>query len=318
MWLCPICRSPLSSRQRTWVCDKQHTFDMAKQGYVNLLPVQLKKSKAPGDSKMMLQARQRFLASGAYEPLVNAIASALQNTPEIVALNPQSAENTVEPTQQFDAACASESKPQGISLFEAGCGEGYYTRELAKRLPACDIITGNDISKDAVLLAAKQGRQLITDSTILKSQFVVGNSFALPVADNSVDIVLQIFAPAADEELFRILAPQGVLIEVQPNTQHLQELKAKLFAHAEPHLPKMKSIGKTVHQTFCQYTLPLSPELTEDLILMTPLAFSSIQEKKSQAITTLTEVTVDFCITLYQMTHQEATASPVATLQDDN
>lgn len=284
MWLCPLCRSPLSSRQRTWECEQHHSFDMAKQGYVNLLPVQYKKSKSPGDSKAMIQARQRFLETGAYEPLVNAIAGALASFTE--------------------ASKQTSGKP--YKLFEAGCGEGYYTRQLAKRLPNCKMIAGNDISKEGVLLAAKQGRQFVSklmteQNTTLNAQYVVGNSFALPVEDNSVDLVLQVFAPAADEELFRILASHGILIEVQPNTKHLQELKAKLFSQADPHKPKIKPLGEKVYQTSCQYTLPLSPALIEDLILMTPLAYSSTPEKKAQAIISLEQVTIDFCITLYQI-----------------
>ena len=311
MWLCPLCRSPLSSRQRSWVCEQQHSFDMAKQGYVNLLPVQHKKSKSPGDSKAMIQARQRFLDTGAYEPLVDAIASALALFIDEPKQDPSTNHAGKNEKQTFPLLQSSiaPANDKSHTLFEAGCGEGYYTRQLAKRLANCKMIAGNDISKEGVLLAAKQGRQFVSklmteQNTTLNAQYVVGNSFALPVEDNSVDLVLQVFAPAADEELFRILAPHGVLIEVQPNTNHLQELKAKLFAQAEPHIPKIKPLGQKVYQVSCQYTLPLSPVLTEDLILMTPLAFSSTPERKAQAIIALEQVTVDFCITLYQM-HQE-------------
>ena len=308
MWLCPLCRSPLSSRQRTWVCEQQHSFDVAKQGYVNLLPVQYKKSKSPGDSKVMIQARQRFLETGAYEPLVDAIAGALASFTEGAKQKPSSS-YAGKREGQASLLLQSSTEPatdNSHTLFEAGCGEGYYTRQLAQRLPHCGMITGNDISKEGVLLAAKQGRQFISNletvhNKTLNAQYVVGNSFALPVADNSVDLVLQVFAPAADEELFRILAPHGLLIEVQPNTNHLKELKAQLFAQAEPHIPKLKATGQKVYQTHCHYTLPLSPGLTEDLILMTPLAFSSTPEKKAQAILGLEQVTVDFCITLYQV-----------------
>ena len=323
MWLCPLCRFPLSIRKRSWVCEQQHSFDMAKQGYVNLLPVQQKKSKSPGDNKLMIQARQRFLNSGAYEPLVSAIVTALKSLTQTSLLSDNNINAKETNTLRHNNESSAQARSKLRTLFEAGCGEGYYTRQLAQRLPDCDMIAGNDISKDGVLSAAKQGRQFISNlkamhDTTLNAQYVVGNSFALPVADNSMDLVLQIFAPAADEELFRILALDGLLIEVQPNTQHLQELKAKLFAQADPHIPKIKPIGQKVYQTYCQYTLPLNSTLTEDLILMTPLAFSSTPEKKAQAILTLEQVTVDFCITFYQKKQEDNTDDGSHTLSSQN
>ena len=76
LFICPLCQSPLQPADDTWRCDgslhpKQtaHPFDVARQGYVNLLPVQQKKSKAPGDSQQSIDARKRFLNAGHYQPL---------------------------------------------------------------------------------------------------------------------------------------------------------------------------------------------------------------------------------------------------------
>ena len=74
MWQCPLCASPLSVQtNQPWRCDKGHSFDVAKQGYVNLLPVQFKNSLQPGDDKAMVQAREAFLNAGFYDPLIQAI-----------------------------------------------------------------------------------------------------------------------------------------------------------------------------------------------------------------------------------------------------
>ena len=86
LFICPLCQSPLQPAADTWRCDgslhpKQtsHPFDVARQGYVNLLPVQQKKSKAPGDSQESIDARKRFLNHGYYALLQNLISQKIYN-----------------------------------------------------------------------------------------------------------------------------------------------------------------------------------------------------------------------------------------------
>ena len=67
--ICPLCHLPLMLVDRSWRCDNHHQFDQAKEGYVNLLPVQHKNSREPGDSAEMMQARREFLQAGHYQPL---------------------------------------------------------------------------------------------------------------------------------------------------------------------------------------------------------------------------------------------------------
>lgn len=262
MWICPLCHLKLDIETSSWQCSYGHTFDRAKQGYVNLLPVQQKKSKLPGDNRDMVNARTTFLTSGAYQPLV-ALLSSLIST----------------------FIC----KPAVI--FEAGCGEGYYLRKLACDFPTVHL-AGNDISKEAVLKAAKQ-------MPLRQAQFVVGNSFAIPIKDNACDVVLQIFAPAKDSELVRICQPGGIIIEVQPQTQHLQELKTYLFDNVASHQPRLKALTLLAQENLT-YHVDLTPELTAALIGMTPLAFSSTAARKEHAIHKLKTVTIDFAINVYE------------------
>ncbi len=58
--ICPLCHSSLNLTERSWCCENRHQFDQAKEGYVNLLPVQHKGSREPGDSAEMMQARRDF------------------------------------------------------------------------------------------------------------------------------------------------------------------------------------------------------------------------------------------------------------------
>ena len=101
MWHCPLCQHPLSQQGKTWRCEHRHSFDEAKSGYLNLLPVQHKNSKQPGDDKTMLNARRCFHDGEGYLPLMQSITShIIQHT--------QSAQWPV------------------FNLYDAGCGEGSY------------------------------------------------------------------------------------------------------------------------------------------------------------------------------------------------
>jgi 23S rRNA (guanine745-N1)-methyltransferase len=75
---CPLCHAPLTRSEQSFSCPQRHQFDIAKEGYVNLLPVQHKRSRDPGDSAEMMQARRAFLDAGHYQPLRDAIALQLQ------------------------------------------------------------------------------------------------------------------------------------------------------------------------------------------------------------------------------------------------
>ena len=120
LFLCPICSAPLRRGERTYTCPSGHSYDIAREGYVHLLPPNRKHSKSPGDDKAMVAARNRFLSAGYYAPL-----------------------------QEELARLALRYAPSGRTvLVDSGCGEGYYTAGAASALRA----SGRDV---AVLRAAK-------------------------------------------------------------------------------------------------------------------------------------------------------------------
>ena len=120
--LCPICREQLNIRDRQYVCPRSHSFDLARQGYVNLLTVQQKHSLNPGDTREQVLSRREFLEAGFYAPI---------------------ADTLIEVAREL-----------GISgqILDVGCGEGYYSSRLADALASP--LTGLDISKEAVRCAA--------------------------------------------------------------------------------------------------------------------------------------------------------------------
>ena len=118
--LCPLCGEILEKADHSLRCENRHSFDIARQGYVNLLPVQNKRSLHPGDTKEQVQSRREFLDGGYYAPIC-------------------------------DALCR---VAEGFSgpVLDVGCGEGYYSSRLAEHLGA--ELLGLDISKEAVRFAA--------------------------------------------------------------------------------------------------------------------------------------------------------------------
>lgn len=107
MLACPICSAPLNEVDNGVVCPAGHRFDRARQGYLNLLPVQHKNSRDPGDNLAMVEARRDFLNAGHYAPVARRL-----------------------------AALAAERKPQ--RWLDIGCGEGYYTAQIADALLRAD------------------------------------------------------------------------------------------------------------------------------------------------------------------------------------
>ncbi len=120
MFICPICKLQLNKIGNKYICAKNHTFDEARQGYVNLLPVNGKKSLAPGDNDLMTTARREFLSGGYYDKLLFRICEIL--------------------------------KRRGVkTLLDSGCSEGYYTKAMAT---AVEKTLAFDISKTAVKLGS--------------------------------------------------------------------------------------------------------------------------------------------------------------------
>jgi len=74
---CPLDGTPLHCTGSSWACASGHSFDIASQGYINLLPVQHKRSRDAGGSKEMVAARRRFLTVGYYQPIAAAVSRAV-------------------------------------------------------------------------------------------------------------------------------------------------------------------------------------------------------------------------------------------------
>ena len=192
---CPIDSTLLARNERVLTCENGHTFDLAKTGYVNLLPVQNKRSKDPGDSKEMVAARQAFLNQRHYFPIVEAI---LSSWPD-------------------------DHLVDGVRILDAGCGEGFYLSELGKALSQQGIDnerTGLDISKWAIVAASKRDKAV---------SWLVGSNASLPAPVARYDAVLCLFGFPVFKEFHRVLDENGLMLLVESGPNHLIELRQILY-----------------------------------------------------------------------------------------
>ncbi|MDQ1576339.1 MAG: rRNA (guanine745-N1)-methyltransferase [Microbacteriaceae bacterium] len=192
-------------------CDAGHRFDVNKRGYVSLIA---STSKVVGDSAAMLDARAQVLASGVYSPIVDAL---------IELARPAAASEAGHqgaPARTSARAFSSDARPR---ILDAGCGTGYYLRELLGAVGGQGLAM--DLSPAAVGRAVRsQGTAGVSDARV--DGLVADTWQPLPIRDGAADIILNVFAPRNIPEFHRVLATDGVLLVVVPTAGHLAELRA--------------------------------------------------------------------------------------------
>jgi len=265
--ICPLCTKFLSITTQGLGCVNGHQFDRAKEGYFNLLPVQYKNSLEPGDAKQQLNARRAFLNAGFFSPLAEALKLLIP----------------------------ADTK----SLLDIGCGEGYFTRAMIQHCATVDAY-GIDIAKAGIRLAAKKTPNYGTNSDSIT--YVVASSYALPIATGSMDVVTRIYAPSKDEELQRVLSPQGKLIIVTPGENHLLSLRQQIYKHLRPHpKPQIPAGFKNFSQQQLRFNLEIPPgEYAEALLQMTPFAWQVQPELLLRLKTDGFQDAADFQLSIYQ------------------
>ncbi|WP_027659229.1 putative RNA methyltransferase [Salinispora fenicalii] len=202
---CPICALPLAEATagtaQTLACPRRHSFDVARQGYVNLLA-----GRAPhvGDSSEMVAARAEFLAAGHYDLISRALAEAAAvAATRYRAAHPQPGATTA-------------AYPL---VVEPGGGTGWHLAAVLAALPDAVGLT-LDVSKPALRRAARAHSRAGAALADTWQQ--------LPLPDASVAVLLNVFAPRNGAEFHRVLDPAGALLVVTPAADHLTELVGAL------------------------------------------------------------------------------------------
>lgn len=255
---CPHCYAPLQSSNsgKSLECVNRHLFDIAKQGYVNLLRNQDKKSKNPGDTADMVNARTVFLDQGYYQGFA----------------------------EHFSLLCRDLiGQNQDSTYLDVACGEGYYTEKLLDCLSAnaCGNLDtfGLDISTPAIKAACKRNKQI---------QWIVGSAVHLPFQKNSIDLMTWLFCRLELSHAEQFLKPGAFLVIATTGPEHLLEMRSVLYEELraakspELHLP-----DSMMHVDQIRFKNDIHIDSAEDrqrLLQMTPHSWKSLAERKTAYI----------------------------------
>ncbi|KGJ86720.1 23S rRNA (guanine(745)-N(1))-methyltransferase [Colwellia psychrerythraea] len=263
---CPLCQQALMLTEKTYRCDNNHSFDQAKQGYVNLLPVQFKHSKEPGDNKAMVQARRAFLDKGYYQPLVDSMLALYQKYGDKKA-----------------------------AIFDAGCGEGFYTHQHKTEH---NTVYGVDIAKETIKIAAKRYQNCffsvatLSDLPYANEQFGWVYSVYAPILENEFSRILQkngyfLTVTPADNHLFELKS----MIYRQANKHDTTKQVIEQLTLVEE-----QRLNYPMNFTDSNDVL--------NLLAMTPFAFKASEEVIEQLKQQKQfNCQADFVLRLYQKTH---------------
>ncbi|MDX3797759.1 methyltransferase domain-containing protein [Streptomyces sp. AK04-3B] len=236
---CPTCRTrPLHPDRGALRCPVGHTFDIARHGYAGLLTGTRATS---GDDSAMVQARDRFLSTGAYAPI-----------------------------REAGARLAADAVSEQATVVDVGCGTGYYLAGVLDRLPSARGL-GLDTSVRALRSAARAHE---------RGAAVAWDAFRpLPLVDGATDAVLNVFAPRNPAEFHRVLRPTGRLIVVRPTGRHLAELRGRLPSMVTIDPAKEQRLHRALDPFFeaavtepVEYPATLTRLNALDLVSMTPSA----------------------------------------------
>lgn len=254
---CPLCQEPLAELEGGVGCAAGHRFDRARQGYLNLLPVQHKKSLDPGDNAAMVEARRRFLDAGHYAPLAERLAQ-----------------------------LAAERTPQ--RWIDVGCGEGFYTARLAQALPAADGYA-LDISREAVRRACRRTPALTwLVASMARLPLPDASCQLLASVFSPIDWAeaLRVLAPGGG--ILRLGPASAHLLELR------QRLYDEVRDYAEDkHLQDLPPGLELAHSEGLEFVLPLTERQTrEDLLAMTPHGWRVNAERRERVLAEPFEVRV--------------------------
>ena len=252
---CPLCGGAFSLKEKSLVCEKRHTYDIARQGYVNFVPGQ----KEMFYKKELFESRAKVFEAGVYQNVIRRVSAAVDHF----------------------------VKKENPVLLDAGCGEGYYTKNVCHQRTMTRI--GFDLSRDAVRLAARGERT---------AHFFAADLRSIPLRDGMADVLLDIFTPANYAEFARVLSPEGVVIKLAPRSGYLHELRTL----AGDRLRRRDYDGGDVEryvqekmnvlaQEAITYTLSVTQETAQHLARMTPMLAGV--DVDSLDLSGVTQITID-------------------------
>lgn len=271
---CPLCKGELIFEGNSLKCKNNHSYDIAKKGFVNLLLANQHHSEKSGDEKEMILSRVRFLNSGKYDLLKcflkDTIDDCLKNYQEAI-------------------------------IADLGCGEGYYTtyfhQELSKKINLTTY--GIDLSKQAINECAIRQRSLHLENMM----FIIGNLNYVPLQNESIDLIVNSFAKIDVNEFLRVLKHGGFFLRILPGKTHLLGLKRVLYENVRLNEDKELNLDgfELIDIKEREQDISLNNQEIKDVFTMTPYYYKSPKDT-SNKLMNLDELTTNiaFKILIYR------------------
>lgn len=274
-FICPVCRAELHRVSGSLFCggERRHCYDISSSGYVNLLPPGKKNNRTTGDDGEMIAARRRFLGGGHYDRISDTAAEILLSS--------------------------LSEKGRGMRFFaDAGCGEGYHTVRIFKKLSEsfpdlCGV--GLDASKKGADCGAKHAK------LIPNLSFAAANIFDMPLESGCADAVFSLFAPVPDDEAARILRDGGLLAVCSSGSRHLWQMRELLYGEPRisPPLDRTPDGFRPLTSSSLSYEIRLTGDEIRALFTMTPFYYRCPREGREKLLKAnelTTEISVEYKI----------------------
>ncbi len=270
LFRCPLCSSEMKLVDlKSLICNNNHCYDLAKQGYVNMLSHALKTKY----NRQMFASRRIICRNGLFDPMINKIKDLI--------------------------TAGATPRGEQLKILDAGCGEGSHLamilEKITQNLETAPLGVGLDISKEAIIMASKEYKDII---------WCVGDLAGAPFAGEYFDFILNILAPANYAEFKRMISPHGRVIKVFPGRDYLKELRNILYGQTgkqnysnDDTLELFKSNFALLDVERVLYNVTLDQTWLEPLIQMTPLTWGTTQERLLKARNEeLSVITIDLTI----------------------
>ncbi|MCD7840581.1 MAG: methyltransferase domain-containing protein [Erysipelotrichaceae bacterium] len=260
---CPKCHEALYLDEKTYKCINRHSYDIAKNQYINLLLNPDKATNLPGDNKDSLLCRKAHLNKGYYDGIINEVITYIK-----------------------------DHYKESMQILDLGCGEGYYTSKIKESFEDATVY-GLDISKAGIQLATKYRKDIY---------WLVANSKNIPLCDHSLDVITALFTVVNADEIKRCLKKDGYMIHVTANNKHLIEFKELIYDEVKVKSDEHIRLPFSVIDSY-DYKQKIHLENREDtlnLLQMTP-HYYHIKKEKRHILDTLEDfdVSIDIRITIY-------------------
>ncbi len=263
LFRCPICASGMVMvDQERLVCEDNHSFDLSKNGYVNLAP----QAHITKYDKSLFDARKTVMNSGFFDPILEGLITAV--------------------------GAHIEGREQ-VVILDAGCGEGSHLSTILSQLQGNVTGVGIDLAKEGVAAASKEYPGAV---------WSVADLANCPFQGNQFDVILNILSPANYAEFTRLLKPGGLFVKAVPESGYLKELRAVFYEDKEQKddadpVTRFAEHFDAVKTQRITYSFALTSELLAPLIKMTPLTWGASNDKIEEALRMdMREITIDFTI----------------------